>query len=249
MQSIPWPSCRSFFKVCFLLALLCISGCARDEQTSGIEVSDETETDSGCGNLGVEQGSPKKTRRLIASPDSDEPLDTSLPPDLAPEYLVEHPPSAKGRTTQECYQRTTSGAKQAKKKTRRCEPQSLPFARCRSGILNSCCQGRENGPLTWFACEKREGDTSQVPQANSILILGANKHNMPTGHVAYVEKVVQAEPPTYRIIFSHTNYDRQCSLETDIEATYNSDTKTLDIFTGAWKDWGKKLPVAGFILR
>lgn len=76
-----------------------------------------------------------------------------------------------------------------------------------------------------------------------------HKHNMPTGHVAYVEKVVQADPPLYRIIFSNTNYDRRCSLETDIEATYNSDTRTLDIYTGAWKNWGKKLPVAGFILR
>jgi hypothetical protein len=249
MQSIPWPSCRSFFKICFLLALLFISGCARDEQLSGIEVSDEAETDSGCGNLAVEQVGPQKGRRLLASPDSDEPLDTSLQPEPATKNLTEQPLPAKGRTTKECYQRNASVAKQTKKKIRRCEPQSLPFARCRSGILNSCCLGGENGPLTWFACEKKEGDTSLIPQAGSILILAANKHNMPTGHVAFVEKVVQADPPTYRLIFSHTNYDRQCSLETDIEATYNSDTKTLDIFTGAWKDWGKGLPVAGFILR
>jgi hypothetical protein len=136
-----------------------------------------------------------------------------------------------------------------KKKGGRCEPQSLPFARCRSGI-NSCCIGWNNGPLTWFSCEQKHGNTSLIPQDNSVLILGANKRNhMPTGHVAYVEKVIPEKAPHYRIIFSHTNYDRRCSLETNIEADYNSSTKTLDIHTGAWKEWGKGLPVSGFILK
>ena len=72
---------------------------------------------------------------------------------------------------------------------------------------------------------------------------------MPKGHVAYVEKVIAEKAPHYRIIFSHTNYDRRCSLETNIEADYNSSTKTLDILTGAWKEWGKGLPVSGFILK
>lgn len=237
----------------FLFAILAVQflgGCATDDQQvlEGVEVSEDAETDSGCGSFMSQHPPLTRPRHLVAHPESDEPLDTGFLPDQDTEPTEKTTPF-KGRSTRECYQPSSSLSQKGKKKKRRCEPQSLPFARCRSGIIQSCCLGRENGPLTWFACEKKEGDTSLIPQANSILILGANKHNMPTGHVAYVEKVEQANPPTYRIIFSHTNYDRQCSLETDIEATYNSDTRTLDIFTGAWKDWGKNLPVAGFILR
>ncbi len=237
----------------FLLLLLpglLLGGCASEDlqQLESVEVSEEAETDNGCGSPVAQHHPPGKTHKPVAQPESDEPLDTGFSPEPA-EKSAGTPETLKRRSTKECYQRSASVAKQSKKKKRRCEPQSLPFARCRSGILKSCCLGGENGPLTWFACEKKEGDTSAIPQDGSILVLAANKHNMPTGHVAYVEKVSTANPPIYQIIFSHTNYDRQCSLETDIKATYNSDTKTLDIFTGAWKDWGKKLPVAGYILR
>ena len=129
----------------------------------------------------------------------------------------------------------------------RCEPQSLTYARQRSGITRSR-NGRENGPLTWFDSEKKLGKTTNQPDPGSVLILGANKgHGMPTGHVAYVEKVYPEGPSSYKIIFSHTNYDRKCSLETNIEAIYNSSDMTLDIFSGAWKPWGSGLRVAGFI--
>jgi len=71
---------------------------------------------------------------------------------------------------------------------------------------------------------------------------------MPTGHVAYVEGVVAQSATSFRLTFTHTNYDRKCSLESNIKATYDSAAQTLDIHDGAWQAWGKGLPVAGFIL-
>ncbi|OGR01633.1 MAG: hypothetical protein A2505_08975 [Deltaproteobacteria bacterium RIFOXYD12_FULL_55_16] len=157
--------------------------------------------------------------------------------------------AGRGRATGECFQLRLGTERSKKEKSGRCEPQSLPFARCRSGSA-TCRLGRENGPLTWFACEKQRGNTSAVPRPGSILILAANgRRKMPTGHVAYVEEVVAQNAAVYRIVFSHTNYDRRCSLETNIEATYDSAARTLDIHGGAWQAWGKGLPVAGFILE
>ncbi|OGQ88528.1 MAG: hypothetical protein A2512_11940 [Deltaproteobacteria bacterium RIFOXYD12_FULL_56_24] len=153
----------------------------------------------------------------------------------------------RGHATAECFQLHPGSA--GGKKGGRCEPQSLPFARCRSGIA-TCRLGHENGPLTWFACEKERGNTAVVPRPGSILILAANgRRGMPTGHVAYVEEVVAQSGTTYRLVFSHTNYDRKCSLETNIEATYDSVARTLDIHGGAWQAWGKGLAVAGFIME
>jgi len=157
--------------------------------------------------------------------------------------------SGDGRATAECFQLRPGAVGRKGEKSRRCEPQSLPFARCRSGI-DSCRLGYENGPLTWFACEQQRGNTSVDPQPGSILILGANnRRKMNTGHVAYVEEVVAQSATVYRVVFTHTNYDRRCSLESNIEATYDSAARTLDIHTGAWQAWGKGLPVAGFILK
>jgi hypothetical protein len=182
----------------------------------------------------VNQSSVSPSRELL----SDQ---GSMPQDFAT-ALAGH-----GRTTAECFQLRPGGGKN--KRARRCEPQSLPFARCRSGI-GSCRIGHENGPLTWFACEKARGNTSLVPRSGSILILAANnRRKMPTGHVAYVEQAIPQSGTVYRLVFSHTNYDRRCSLETNIEATYDSAARTLDIHGGAWGAWGKGLPVAGFILE
>lgn len=139
-----------------------------------------------------------------------------------------------------------AGRRAAKVGRKRCEPQSLTYARQRSGIMTSR-NGIENGPLTWLASEKKLGRSTTEPTAGSVLILGAQGHGMPTGHVAYVEEVSPAGPSTYRVVFSHTNYDRQCHLETDIESLYNRDTMTLDIQGGAWESWGRGLKVAGFI--
>ncbi len=129
----------------------------------------------------------------------------------------------------------------------RCEPQSLTYARERSGIMRSRT-GHENGPLTWFASERKLGKVSNEPTSGSVLILGANtRHGMPTGHVAYVETAKPLGHSRYRITFSHTNYDRRCSMENDIAALYDGSAMTLDISSGAWRAWGQGLKVAGFI--
>lgn len=256
-----WPACRIFALSLLLPTAIFLGGCAQDEQSAGIDNKDGREPRSGCAKPYPPADSTVKVEKPAPQSDSDEPQYAALLPPLTTEetQLTTGIPAVDRRPTTECYQpsatvaktavtKKTKKTKIAKKRSGRCEPQSLPFARCRSGI-SSCCLGGENGPLTWFACEKKQGNTDLIPREGSVLILGVNCHKMPTGHVAYVEKVVKAAPPEYRIIFSHTNYDRECSLETNIEAAYNSSTKTLDIYNGAWKGWGKKLPVAGFILR
>jgi surface antigen len=222
-----------------LLIMLFVTGCARDQQQAAINGSQESLQEGIC------QNTPEDTSQAaLLTPDQDTPDDT----DLSLESGLKSPPLQQ-RSTKECYSLQPTCTQKTKKKGGRCEPQSLPFARCRSGI-KSCGLGWNNGPLTWFACEKKQGNTSSVPRAGSVLILDAvTRHKMPTGHVAYVEKVFAEDDAHYQIVFSHTNYDRQCSLETNIKASYNSSTKNLDIYSGAWKDWGKRLPVAGFILR
>lgn len=139
-----------------------------------------------------------------------------------------------------------AGKRHRQASPRRCEPQSLTYARQRSGIM-TCRNGYENGPMTWFAAEKKAGRTSAEPAAGSVLILKGQGHGMPTGHVAYVEEVLPETATTYRLLFSHTNYDRRCSLETDIEAIYDRAAMTLDVRNGAWRVWGHGLKVAGFI--
>ena len=232
----------------FLLLLLLLAGCAQNQPLPEMKAGQEPVQGTECEDAAGEP--PRPPHNLQQKEDSRATCSLPVP--------VVANPAGKHRSTQECYHplltaaKKTSPSKKKKKKIKqwgRCEPQSLPFARCRSGI-SSCGLGWNNGPLTWFACEKQYNNTSLVPSAGSILILGANKRNhMPTGHVAYVERVTAEKGANYRIIFSHTNYDRRCSLETNIEAEYNSSTRTLNILTGAWKDWGKGLPVAGFILR
>ncbi|MBA3005777.1 MAG: hypothetical protein FP810_04135 [Desulfocapsa sp.] len=219
--------------------LLLHVGCAKDEQQqAALQVGQQPMKGAECGDMLTDRPKSAGLQR-----EEDEALDTSLLPES-----VTTVSACKGRLTEECYQLQRSSSQRKKKKWGRCEPQSLPFARCRSGI-NSCRKGWNNGPLTWFACEKKRGNSSLIPSPNSVLILAANKHNMPTGHVAYIEEVLAARAPHYRFIFSHTNYDRQCSLETGHVVEYNSSTRTMNILTGAWKDWGKELPVSGFILR
>jgi len=160
-----------------------------------------------------------------------------LPPGVA-SHLSKLMPEEDG-----CYEpfRTAAG------KSRRCEPQCIPYLRCRSGI-DSCRIGYQNGPLTWFSCEEQRGNTELVPQPGSVLILAGNaRRKMSTGHGLYVETVEEVAPFLYRLILSHTNYDRQCSLETNVEARFDQRAMTIDFVTGAWHTWGQSLAVAGFI--
>lgn len=221
------------------LLLLILAGCAQERQPTALTVTQDSGQKHQCAE------SPDANRQSTSVELTKEETED---PDAQADSLATSP-TGHGRSTKECYHLRPYVSNKTKKKGGRCEPQSLPFARCRSGIM-SCGLGWNNGPLTWFACEKKRGNTSSIPASGSVLILDAiRRHKMPTGHVAYVEKVTAENDHQYQIIFSHTNYDRRCALETDIRARYNSATKTLDIDSGAWKDWGKGLPVAGFILR
>ena len=217
------------------LCVLLGSGCARHEPVAVLPVDRTTARE-----MEIPAPGPNQISVSVA------PSSELLPDQIAePEDFIATL-ARQGRATAECFQLRPGGG--GSKRARRCEPQSLPFARCRSGI-DSCRTGHENGPLTWFSCEKQRGNTSLVPKPGSILILGANKRrNMPTGHVAYVEEVVSQGGTVYQLVFTHTNYDRRCSLEANIKATYDSGARTLDIHDGAWGAWGKGLPVAGFIL-
>ncbi len=221
-------------KIFFLVLLT--SGCVRHEPVADLP-SGRTATQE------IRVLAPRPNQSGISVAPASEPL--SEQPAVPEDFLAAL--GRQGSTTAECFQLRPGGKGNRKAKGRRCEPQSLPFARCRSGI-DSCRIGHENGPLTWFACEKQRGNTSLIPRPGSILILGANgRRKMPTGHVAYVEEVVPQSGTSYRLTFTHTNYDRKCSLESNIKATYDSVARTLDIHDGNWS-WGKGLPVAGFIL-
>jgi len=131
----------------------------------------------------------------------------------------------------------------------RCEPQSLPYGRCRVG--NSCCRGNyELSPIGWYKCEDQNGHVTAKPTAPAILILGDNsKHRMDTGHVFVVEKVRDLGGGHWDMVLSHTNYDRRCSIETDVQATYDEKGKLVTMKTGHWSVWGKNLKALGFILK
>ncbi len=227
----------------FFFFVLLVSGCARHAPVADLPAGRTAPRETG----GLAPDAAAKQSKIFVAPESEPSPDQALFPEDFTAALA----AGQGRTTAECFQLRPGAVrlKGAKKgRGRRCEPQSLPFARCRSGI-DSCRLGHENGPLSWFSCEKQRGNTSLVPRPGSILILAANgRRKMPTGHVAYVEDVVAQSATSYLLTFTHTNYDRRCSLESNIEATYDSVARTLDIQSGAWQAWGKGLPVAGFIL-
>lgn len=207
-----------------------------------------------AGEEGTAPPREKTENREEAAPPLAEQATPASGPEPPPATATCEAKSAKaasgGHADKGCYQlKPGGGLKYQGRRSGRCEPQSLPYARCRSGI-KSCNNGHENGPLTWFACEKKAGNTGNEAKAGTILILAANsKHKMTTGHVMYVEGVAPLSPSTCKLTLSHTNYDRKCSKETNIEAIYNRKTMTIDIRSGAWQAWGQNLKVAGFILR
>jgi hypothetical protein len=226
---------------CFLVVGLgaCVST-TQPESPKTEQVTQATSTADINGEASTPQTSP--------SPQDGQTKQPEPSPNAQCEKNETNPPNRQLTESTSCYH-FTPGAKKKGRGTGRCEPQSLPYARCRSGI-KTCNLGNENSPLNWFACEKKIGNTSADPKPGSVLILGSIlKHKMKTGHVMYVESVLPLTASRSELILSHTNYDRNCSKETKIKATYNRPAMTIDIHTGAWKAWGQDLKVAGFILR
>lgn len=129
----------------------------------------------------------------------------------------------------------------------RCQPQSLIYARCRTGI-DTCLLG-DTSPVQWFACARKKGATTSTPQAGSVIVLAANTgHCMPTGHPAYVEEVCPNRDGTWTLRLSHTNYDRRCHLDLDAKVIFSPKTMQARFVTGPWSAWAKDLKVLGFII-
>jgi hypothetical protein len=131
----------------------------------------------------------------------------------------------------------------------RCEPQSLPYARCRSGV-SSCRGNSELSPIGWYQCEDSDHHVATEPSPGCVLILGNNaNHRINTGHAFFVEKCRCLGPGRHELSLSHTNHDRRCSIETGVLAEYDQKSKTLTMKTGAWRTWGKDLKALGFIVK
>ncbi len=130
----------------------------------------------------------------------------------------------------------------------RCQPQSLIYARCRTGIKT--CRLGDTSPVQWFACARKNGATSSLPLAGSVIVLDANtRRGMPTGHPAYVEEAGKNSDGTWTLRISHTNYDRKCHLDLDAEVIFYPTTMTASFASGHWSAWAKHLKVLGFILH
>lgn len=130
----------------------------------------------------------------------------------------------------------------------RCQPQSLIYARCRTGIMT--CRLGDTSPVQWFACARGMKNTTATPVAGSVLVLEANRRRgMPTGHPAYVEEVRANGNGTYTLRISHTNYDRKCHLDQDATVLYDPRNMTANFRTGPWAPWANELKALGFILR
>ena len=138
--------------------------------------------------------------------------------------------------------------KKGKTVTGRCEPQCIPYARCRSGIMT--CRLGDTGPVEWFECARKNKNTTSVPKAGSIMVIGSEKrHNMTTGHLGYVEEACPNPDGTWTLRFSHTNYDRKCHLDLDAKVLFNPKTMRAAFQSGPWKPWARDLKILGFILR
>ena len=132
--------------------------------------------------------------------------------------------------------------------TGRCQPQSLIYARCRTGIKT--CRLGDTSPVQWFACAQKNGATTSTPIAGSVMVLAVNsRRGMPTGHPMYVEEVKANKDGTWTLRITHTNYDRKCHLDLDARVLYDPKQMTAAFQSGPWSTWAKDLKTLGFILR
>ncbi|MDR2550177.1 MAG: hypothetical protein LBD10_08275 [Desulfobulbus sp.] len=130
----------------------------------------------------------------------------------------------------------------------RCQPQSLIYARCRTGLAT--CKLGDTSPVQWFACAEKNGAASSIPQAGSVLVLAANAgRGMPTGHPVYVEELTKHENGIWQLRISHTNYDRKCHLDQDATVLFDPKRMTVSFESGPWATWAKNLKALGFIQR
>ena len=142
----------------------------------------------------------------------------------------------------------TATKKKVHQTTGRCQPQSLIYARCRTGIKT--CRMGDTSPVQWFACAKNNKATTSIPAAGSVMVLDVNsRRGMPTGHPVYVEEVKANKDGTWLLRISHTNYDRKCHLDLDAKVLYHPKHMTASFQSGPWGPWAKDLKALGFILH
>ena len=142
----------------------------------------------------------------------------------------------------------TATKKKVHQTTGRCQPQSLIYARCRTGIKT--CRMGDTSPVQWFACAQKNKATTSTPTAGSVMVLDVNtRRGMPTGHPVYVEEVKANKDGTWTLRISHTNYDRKCHLDLDAKVLYHPKHLTATFQSGPWGPWAKDLKALGFILH
>jgi hypothetical protein len=158
------------------------------------------------------------------------------------------------RNSAACYKLQPSVSAQGKKKkngsktTSCCQPQSLIYARCRSGITT--CRLGDTSPVQWFSCAKKMGNTTSVPAAGTIMVLDIDaRRKIFTGHPVFVENVRKESTGTWLLRVSHTNYDRRCHLDQDAEVTYDPSKMTVSFKCGPWSCWCRDLKILGFIVH
>ena len=155
------------------------------------------------------------------------------------------------RDRSQCFNLQPGGVKTSRKghhTVGRCQPQSLIYARCRTGLIT--CRLGDTSPVQWYSCAKRSGNTTARPVPGSVMVLDANsRRGMPTGHPVYVEQAWANGDGTWRLRISHTNYDRKCHLDKDATVLYNPTHMTAAFKSGPWSTWASNLKVLGFILR
>lgn len=176
-------------------------------------------------------GAKKKTKAKDTKATKSKDAKAKAPaPDLGPE-----------KAPAQCYEYTP------KTRRGRCEPQCIPYARCRTGVM-SCRLGPENNSLTWFACEQKHKNTTPEPGPGMVMILKANaKRMMPTGHALVVESAAPQGKDVWLLVVSHANYDRGCSLETNATVRFDKKAMRAAFLDGEWQAWATDLAVAGFI--
>ncbi len=210
---------------------------------------------SGCVQEPPPLPSPQEQQPACGEQDKNMPVpDSGLQPEEN-DFCSQGPDAGKVRDSEHgrahCYNLQPGAVTHHKKGHRsigRCQPQSLIYARCRTGFMS--CRLGDTSPVQWFHCARKNKITTSRPTAGSVMVLDVNvKRGMSTGHPVYVEQVKANGDGTWLLRISHTNYDRKCHLDLDATVLFNPAHMTASFRSGPWSSWASDLKVLGFILH
>ena len=212
-------------------------------QTCALPICQETES------IADDPNPTCRDERLIQESERNRAACFHLRPGVTNTRVVkQHIPAKTAKGPQATTKKVAAAKTKVVRTTGRCQPQSLIYARCRTGIMT--CRLGDTSPVQWFACARKSGNTTAVPMAGSVIVLDVNaRRGMPTGHPAYVEAVSKNQDGTWTLRISHTNYDRKCHLDLDANVLFDPKRMTASFTTGPWGPWAKELKALGFILR